>query len=534
VATPGTPFGRFNLVRKLAAGGMGEVFLAQMQGMAGFEKPVVIKRLLPQLASDRAFVDMFLDEARLAARLHHPNITQIFELGEVEGCLYLAMELVPGVTLEALLNQAEVKRARAPLAAGLRIALELLGALEYAHGLVDETGRPLELVHRDVSPANVMVTPHGGVKLLDFGLATFQQQKHQSETGVLKGKYGYMAPEQFNAGRIDRRADVFATGAILYHLATGTPAFAGDRAEVLQAMMAGQIPPARSRAPELAPALEEVLARAVARFPDDRFPDARTFREALEQLAAEARVVPSAGAVSEWVQRVAPPAHEPGVSGDFLRQTEISARGVSAAASVAAAPSPSVQSVPAAARVRRGWRAPAIAALAVVVGGGAVAAWRTMRPAGPIGSVSATAPAVAAPPPSVAAAPKPETAGTAPMAAVPAIDTPTTTLKGVEKTRPARAHRGQHAGAQVAAAEKHHEREVAALQNLYAALRKAAGEANLTGLEREAYSAALDAYAGFQTGKLSEADFEKTLADGSRILRSGAARRGLADSELPK
>src|SRR5579863_7116037 len=170
---------------------MGEVFLAQMQGMAGFEKPVVIKRLLPQLASDRAFVDMFLDEARLAARLHHPNITQIFELGEVEGCLYLAMELVPGVTLEALLNQAEVKRARAPLAAGLRIALELLGALEYAHGLVDETGRPLELVHRDVSPANVMVTPHGGVKLLDFGLATFQQQKHQSETGVLKGKYGY-------------------------------------------------------------------------------------------------------------------------------------------------------------------------------------------------------------------------------------------------------------------------------------------------------------------------------------------------------
>src|SRR5579863_9548617 len=135
---------------------MGEVFLAQVSGMAGFEKPVVLKRLLPQFASDRTFVEMFLDEARLAARLHHPNITQIFELGEVDGCLYLAMELVPGVPLDRLLAEAGARKAPPPLAASLRIALELVSALEYAHTLTDDAGRPLELVHRDVSPANVM------------------------------------------------------------------------------------------------------------------------------------------------------------------------------------------------------------------------------------------------------------------------------------------------------------------------------------------------------------------------------------------
>ena len=515
MGTPGTPFGRFNLVRKLAAGGMGEVFLAQVQGMAGFEKPVVIKRLLPQLASDRAFVDMFLDEARLAARLHHPNITQIFELGEVEGCLYLAMELVPGVSLEALLTEAESKKARAPLGAALRIAFELLGALEYAHGLADENGRLLDLVHRDVSPANVMVTPHGGLKLLDFGLATFKQQKHQSETGVLKGKYGYMAPEQFTAARIDRRADVFATGAILYHLATGTPAYAGSRAEVLQAMMSGQIPPARVRAPELAAALEGILSRALARFPEDRYPDARSFREALEGYAAEARLVPSAGALSEWMQRVAPPAAEPssGSGSDFLRQTEISGRASSA--------TPASPGMTPRTPVARRWPLPALAALIVVAGGGAFAAWRSMH--------AAVEPTPARPPVAVVPHEAPVTEPThheqdAPPPAPPPVAT----------SRPPRAHRGQHPVTQVAAADKHHEHEVADLQNLYAALRKASGEDNLTGLEREAYSAALDVYAGYQTGKLSEAELEKALADGTRILRAGAARRGLADSELPR
>jgi serine/threonine protein kinase len=495
---------------------MGEVFLAQVQGMAGFEKPVVIKRLLPQLASDRAFVEMFLDEARLVARLHHPNITQIFELGEVEGCLYLAMEFVPGVSLEALLDEAETKKARAPPSAALRIGLELLGALEYAHGLADETGRPLELVHRDVSPANVMVTPHGGLKLLDFGLATFKQQKHQSETGVLKGKYGYMAPEQFQAGGIDRRADVFATGAILYHLATGTPAYSGSRAEVLQAMMTGQIPPARSRAPEVAAALEEILARALARFPEERYPDARTLREALERYAAEARLIPSAGALSEWMQQVSPPATEPSISGDFLRQTEISGR--SNAVTPMRPPSLAPEKA-----VGRRWLAPALAGMALVVGGAGFAAWQATRPS--------VEPAPSPPPPPVAVAsePKPPVAVVTPEPRPPEPPAP----PPVATSRPPRAHR-QHSATQAAAAEKHHEQDLSVLQNLYAALRKASGEDNLTGLEREAYRAALDAYAGFQTGKLSEADLEKALADGSRILKAGAARRGLSDSELPR
>src|SRR5215510_13595536 len=208
-------FGKYSLVARLATGGMAEIFLARLQGAAGFEKLVCIKRILPHLARDKQFVAMFLDEARIAARITHPNVCQVFELGEIDGSYYIAMEYLEGVPLSCFRRHDHDGPLPAPrLVAG--IAVQACEGLHHAHQLKASDGRRMDLVHRDVSPQNLFVTIDGIVKVLDFGIAKVQDASVRTTTGAVKGTYAYMAPEQLRGERLDRRTDVFAMGIVMW------------------------------------------------------------------------------------------------------------------------------------------------------------------------------------------------------------------------------------------------------------------------------------------------------------------------------
>ncbi len=220
-------FGDYRLLRRLGKGGMAEVFLARRRGAVGFEKTLVVKRILPQLAGDPSFVKMFIDEAKLSAELHHPNIVEVYDLGEIDGRLYIAMEYVAGKNLHEVLRAAAAAAAPLEWTMAAHLARETARALHHAHEHRSPGGAPLSVIHRDVSPSNVMVGHDGVVKLLDFGIAkaAVQSGDEGTRTGTVKGKFSYMAPEQLDGLRVDRRADVFALGVLLWELATGVRLF---------------------------------------------------------------------------------------------------------------------------------------------------------------------------------------------------------------------------------------------------------------------------------------------------------------------
>ena len=210
--------GRYELIARIATGGMGEIFLARLEGAAGFEKLYVVKRILPHLADDARFREMLIAEARIASLLSHPNICQVYELGETEGQLFIVMEYLEGVTLLPILRRAS--KEAAPLEAGFvaGVVQQAADALHYAHELRDRNGEDMGIVHRDVTPSNIFVTATGVVKLLDFGIAKVKDASAHTKTGTVKGKYAYMAPEQLKGGAIDRRADVFGLGVVIYEM----------------------------------------------------------------------------------------------------------------------------------------------------------------------------------------------------------------------------------------------------------------------------------------------------------------------------
>jgi hypothetical protein len=280
-----TEFGKFILQRKIAEGGMAEVFLAKQAGLEGFEKPVVVKRILPHLCHEDGFVQMFLNEARVAARLSHPSIVQIFDLGRVGDQYYIAMEYIHGEDLRALAKQADKMRRQPVFAIVARIMADMLGALHYAHTRTGPDGRPLGLVHRDVSPQNVLVTYEGGVKLVDFGIAkaTESQAGQQTQAGLLKGKYSYMSPEQCRGRKIDARSDIFSVGILLWELLGWRRLFRRDNdMATLVAVAEEPIPRLRSVRPEVPAELDEICTRALERDPDRRFPSAQAMQAALE------------------------------------------------------------------------------------------------------------------------------------------------------------------------------------------------------------------------------------------------------------
>ncbi len=277
-----TAFGKYTLIARLATGGMGEIFLARLQGVAGFEKIVVIKRVLPHLAGEDRFIAMLLDEARIAARLSHPNICQVQELGEVEGEYYIAMEYLEGVTMADLLRrlskQGQVMDPRVVVA----MVTQACEGLHAAHELVDRNGQPTNLVHRDVSPSNVFITTAGMVKLLDFGIAKTPDRLSRTRTGAVKGKWAYMSPEQILRQPLDRRSDIFSLGIVLFEALTGWRLFHHpSEYQICRAITESDAPSIRKFQPGLPEVLAEVVARALSRDPAQRFATARDMSKAL-------------------------------------------------------------------------------------------------------------------------------------------------------------------------------------------------------------------------------------------------------------
>ena len=281
----GETFGNYELLRRIATGGMAEVFLAKQRGIGGFERLVCIKRILPHLAVQQDFVTMFMDEARIAASLVHPNIAQIYEVGRVDDAHYIAMEYVRGEDLRHVYNE-EVARGRAmPAGPAAQIAMGAACGLDHAHRQTTIDGRPLEIVHRDVSPQNVLVTFDGHVKLVDFGVAKAVGKAAETKAGVLKGKYSYMSPEQAAGETVDARTDVFALGVTLYEVTTGQRLFRRDNEiETLHAVIACEVPPPSAVLPGYDPELEAVVVRALAREAAARFQSAGDLAQALERF----------------------------------------------------------------------------------------------------------------------------------------------------------------------------------------------------------------------------------------------------------
>ncbi|WNG49604.1 protein kinase [Archangium minus] len=281
------PYGQYVLVRKLAEGGMAEIFLAKRLGADGFERNVVIKRMLANLSGLPDFVEMFRDEARLAARLVHPNVVQIHELGFADGCYFICMEYLPGEDFSTTVRTASFRGEYVPIPLVLRVLADAARGLHYAHEFTDESGRRLNIVHRDISPSNLYVTYEGQVKVLDFGIAKAESRLAHTRTGVVKGKYIYMAPEQARGAEVDRRADIFSLGVCLYEALTHVRPFARENdLAVLNALMADDYQPPRALRPDLSPELEAVILKAMSHEPAHRHATAAEFADDLERILA--------------------------------------------------------------------------------------------------------------------------------------------------------------------------------------------------------------------------------------------------------
>ncbi|MFY1831199.1 protein kinase domain-containing protein [Myxococcus fulvus] len=296
--------GKYQLVRKLASGGMAEVFLAKAAGPMGFEKTLVLKRILPHLAEDPAFVEMFLGEARLAAQLEHPNIVQIFDFGEADGSYFLAMEFIDGPTLRRLVKRA-LEQPLPPVVCAKLVAQAAEG-LAFAHEFSDAaTGEPLGLIHRDVSPDNILVSRQGAVKVVDFGVAKVAGQGHRTQTGVVKGKVAYMPPEQLRASPLDRRVDVYALGVVLYELLTGKRPFeATTEASTMQAILFEPFVPVEARRPDVPEPLRRILELALMKDRDARYPDCRALEADLERYLRSSGEPVGAYQLSQFVAKV--------------------------------------------------------------------------------------------------------------------------------------------------------------------------------------------------------------------------------------
>ncbi|HZS38569.1 MAG TPA: protein kinase [Polyangia bacterium] len=370
-----TRFGRYRLLEQLGAGGMAVVHRAIVDGPEGFQRTVVVKRILPELSKNPKFVKMFLAEARLCALLHHPTIVQVNDLGEVDGDYFLAMEFVDGVDLSSLLRHAFDLRRPMPPGVACYIAAEIASALAYAHALTDDAGRPLAIVHRDVSPSNIRVTPLGGLKLLDFGIARAagHLRDERTLTGTLKGKISYMSPEQADGQPVDRRTDVFALGIVLYECLTLERLFRGeDDFETLRLVREAKVWPPSSVRPDLDADVDAVVARMLARTPEARYQSCDEVAQALEPIVR--RLDGDAAALRRYLQELGPIAAraEPPSQATTPAKASATPRTVTRS---------SGELRPSGAPGERGWLWPVLAALVMAGGLGGVFALSRTPPA---------------------------------------------------------------------------------------------------------------------------------------------------------
>lgn len=283
ILDPPVSFGRYLLKGRLATGGMAEIFKAELVGVEGFSKTFAIKRILPFWSQRQEFVTMLVDEAKVLVHLNHPNIVQVYELGQVGPHYFIAMEYIEGGDLRELTRQLAVRGQALPQDLAISIVLEALHGLQYAHTrTVAETGA-LQVIHRDISPQNILLSTSGEVKVTDFGIAKAVTQTHETQTGVLKGKYAYMAPEQAVGGVLDSRSDLFAMGIVLWELLFGERLFAtGNDLQTLGKVKEAEIRFPKDKLAQLYPGLQKVLQQALAKPKSERFASAEEFSEALE------------------------------------------------------------------------------------------------------------------------------------------------------------------------------------------------------------------------------------------------------------
>ena len=303
---PGERFGQYTLLEKIAVGGMAEVWKARMRGVEGFQKTVAIKKILPHMTDNAEFVGMFIDEAKLAAQLSHPNIVHIYDLGKLGRDFYIAMEYVEGKDLRSLLNAARKRGMKLPLGLALLIAARLASALDYAHRKRDFEEREMGIVHRDVSPQNVLLTYEGDVKLCDFGIAKAVSQATggQTQIGSLKGKLQYMSPEQAWGRPVDARSDLFSLGAVLFEMVTGERQFPGDtEISVLELVRQGRTRTPRQVDPSIPREVDEIVARALAVDPQQRFASAGEMKQRIEAVLAALTPSPSPTDLAAFISR---------------------------------------------------------------------------------------------------------------------------------------------------------------------------------------------------------------------------------------
>lgn len=309
----GTPFGKYELLHRIARGGMAEVFKAVQHGPNGFERTVALKRILPHLAKLPEFLDLFMDEARLAARLSHPNIVHIYEFGRIGDAYFIAMEYVDGIDLTRLFM--DDQQDPIPFEHAARIIAEVCGALHYAHNLKGADDQPLNLVHRDISPPNIMVSYSGAVRVLDFGIAKAVHHVDRTQPGLIRGKYTHMAPEQVNGLPIDGRSDLFCAGIVLHELCSGKNLLPrNDPMEAMRMIERAKFPQARRSDSPVPPMLEQILSRSLALRMEDRYPKAADMQLELETFLRSAVQISNSVTLGNYIQQHYPAKDTPGAA----------------------------------------------------------------------------------------------------------------------------------------------------------------------------------------------------------------------------
>jgi len=309
--TDGTKFGQYVLVERIATGGMAEVWKARMRGVEGFQKIVAIKKILPHLSDNQEFIEMFVDEAKLAAQLNHNNIIHIYDLGKIQNSYYIAMEYVDGFDLKTILRRGEERGHPMNVELALFIASKVAAALDYAHRKKDFEEREMGLVHRDVSPQNVLISEEGDIKLCDFGIAKAASKASHTQAGALKGKLQYMAPEQAWGKHIDRRSDIFALATVLFEMLTGRKLFTGDNEiSILEQVREARVQPPSLHNDEVTPEIDRIVLKALQKDPENRYQTAGEMAREIDAVLYSFRPTPTSADLAIYMHRLAAPEPE--------------------------------------------------------------------------------------------------------------------------------------------------------------------------------------------------------------------------------